>query len=177
MFASSIQRFPDNPEMERYLVRDLIAPRFFRLMAMETRKAIMRGRKASDEPLLPTFDSITGHMGPKYRIPLQCFSACPFFRFRQLLTHQFVSRASCFCFPPHSRIAQQRQIAHLKRSAKDQLAQQAFRSTALSIRPNLDDRCWVATPCRNLVDPGRSHAEIDPPGIVMKLGNAHRQQP
>ena len=66
-----IQRFPDDPDMERFPIRDLIAPRFFHLMATETRKAIMRGTKSQRRAALANLRFITGYMGAKYRIPLK----------------------------------------------------------------------------------------------------------
>ncbi len=42
-----IARFPNDPNSSRYYVRDLIAPRFFRLMATEMRKAVVKGIKIS----------------------------------------------------------------------------------------------------------------------------------
>lgn len=66
-----IQRFPDSVDMDRYPVRDLIAPRFFRLMAMETRKAIMQGTKEQRRTALGNLRFITGHMPAKHRVPLR----------------------------------------------------------------------------------------------------------
>ena len=99
-----IQRFPDNLEMERYLVRDLIAPRFFRLMAMETRKAIMKGTKEQRRTALGNLRFITGHMGPKYRVPLR-FLGLPVLRIP--LLNRLIIRPRGqpdFCFSPHFQI-------------------------------------------------------------------------
>jgi glycosyltransferase involved in cell wall biosynthesis len=51
-----IERFPDKPEIPRYYVRDLVAPRFFRSMAAGWRRAVLKGtiedRKSAHDSLV-----------------------------------------------------------------------------------------------------------------------------
>jgi hypothetical protein len=66
-----IQRFPNNPSREIYLVRDAIAPRFFRLVASELQKAIRNGTKVQQRSALANLWFLVGHLPAYYRIPLR----------------------------------------------------------------------------------------------------------
>lgn len=66
-----MQRFPDDTNMERYLIRDLIAPRFFRLIAIELRRATRNGTREQQRSTLADLRSIARHLRATQRIPLQ----------------------------------------------------------------------------------------------------------
>ena len=72
-----IARFPDDPDASRYYVRDLIAPRFFKLMATEMRKAIIKGGKDQRKVALDNLKFISGHL--RLRLRLDCLSNCLFY--------------------------------------------------------------------------------------------------
>jgi glycosyltransferase involved in cell wall biosynthesis len=57
-----IERFPDDQDMSRFYVRDLIAPRFFRLMATEVCKATMKGTKEQRKVALTNLAFIAGYL-------------------------------------------------------------------------------------------------------------------
>ncbi|WP_428487980.1 glycosyltransferase family 2 protein [Rhodopila sp.] len=66
-----IQRFSDDHDMENYFVRDFIAPRFFRDMVSELRKAVLKGRKDQQKAAFDNLAFITGHLSTIRRVPLQ----------------------------------------------------------------------------------------------------------
>ncbi len=66
-----IARFPNNADTARYYVRDLIAPRFFRLMATELRKAILRGTKEQRTSALANLAFVTEHLRFSLKLPIK----------------------------------------------------------------------------------------------------------
>jgi GT2 family glycosyltransferase len=66
-----IARFPDDPEMTRYYIRDLIAPRFFHSTAAELRKASRTGSKSEQKEAYRNLWYITSHLARTTRFPLQ----------------------------------------------------------------------------------------------------------
>jgi len=68
-----IERFPDDVERFRYYVRDLIAPRFFRAMASELRKAVLKGTRSQQTVAFANLTFITGHLRAYQRLPLRLF--------------------------------------------------------------------------------------------------------
>ena len=66
-----ILRFPNDINMDRYLIRDLIAPRFFRLLATELRRATRSGTREQQLSNLANLKFITRHLPGTQRIPLQ----------------------------------------------------------------------------------------------------------
>lgn len=78
-----IERFPNDEDAARYYVRDLIAPRFFRGMATELRKAILKGSEEQRVAALANLRFIVGHLRLRRRLPLQ-FVFLPAMRIRPL---------------------------------------------------------------------------------------------
>jgi glycosyltransferase involved in cell wall biosynthesis len=72
-----ILQFPDDPDMTRYYIRDLIAPRFFRSTVSELRKAVKTGTKADQAVAYRNLRFITRHLARRKRIPLQIFVLPP----------------------------------------------------------------------------------------------------
>ena len=72
-----ILQFPDDPDMTRYYIRDLIAPRFFRSTVSELRKAVKTGTKAEQAEAYRNLRFITRHLARRKRIPLQMFVLPP----------------------------------------------------------------------------------------------------
>ena len=68
-----IERFPDDPDTSRYYVRDLIAPRFFKLMTTEMRKAVIKGSKDQRKAALANLKFISGHLRLRLRLPVRLF--------------------------------------------------------------------------------------------------------
>jgi hypothetical protein len=68
-----IQQFPDDPDMTRFYIRDLIAPRFFRSTVSELRKAVKTGTKTDQAVAYRNLRFITRHLARRTRIPLQMF--------------------------------------------------------------------------------------------------------
>ncbi|MDR3534604.1 MAG: glycosyltransferase [Rhodopila sp.] len=66
-----ISQFPNDRDRSRYYVRDLIAPRFFRHMATELRKATLKGTKDQQVTALANLTSITRHLRFQRRVLLQ----------------------------------------------------------------------------------------------------------
>jgi glycosyltransferase involved in cell wall biosynthesis len=66
-----IAQFPNQPAVSRYYVRDLIAPRFFRIMAMELRKAVLTGTREQQIAALMNLAFIVGHLRVGWRLPLR----------------------------------------------------------------------------------------------------------
>ncbi len=66
-----IGRFPNDADGARYYVRDLIAPRFYGLMATEFRKATLNGTRVEQTRALANLAFISGHLRPARRLPLQ----------------------------------------------------------------------------------------------------------
>jgi glycosyltransferase involved in cell wall biosynthesis len=64
-------RFPNDINMDRYLVRDVIAPRFFRLLTVELRRATRSGTREQQLSTLASLRFVTAHLPAKQRIPLQ----------------------------------------------------------------------------------------------------------
>lgn len=69
-----IERFPDDMDLPRHYVTDIIAPRFFRLMAMEWRKAILKGSKDQQKLAYANLLFITCYLRAIYRLPLRLFA-------------------------------------------------------------------------------------------------------
>jgi GT2 family glycosyltransferase len=86
-----INRFPDDRDMSRYYVRDLIAPRFFRAMMGEFRKATLKGTNDQQATALANLEFITRHLRLSERFLLQTF-LLPAFRIppmaRLILRHR-----------------------------------------------------------------------------------------
>src|SRR5208282_2284920 len=74
-----IAQFPDDPDMTRYYVRDLIAPRFFRSTASELHKAVKTVTQREHTEAFRNLRYITRHLPKRTRIPLQLF-VLPFLR-------------------------------------------------------------------------------------------------
>jgi glycosyltransferase involved in cell wall biosynthesis len=68
-----IARFPNDLVADRYHVRDYIAPRFFRTMTGEFRKATLRGTKEQQATALANLHYVTRHLRFSQRVPLQFF--------------------------------------------------------------------------------------------------------
>jgi glycosyltransferase involved in cell wall biosynthesis len=66
-----IERFPDDPDLDRYYISDLIAPRFFRLMAKEFRKAMLMGTKEQQVAARANLTHIAGYLRLKQRLPVR----------------------------------------------------------------------------------------------------------
>jgi glycosyltransferase involved in cell wall biosynthesis len=66
-----IDRFPDDPDMSRYYVRDMIAPRFFFIMVAELRKAVLKGTLDQQTVAVNNLAYITSYMRLRWRLPLQ----------------------------------------------------------------------------------------------------------
>jgi glycosyltransferase involved in cell wall biosynthesis len=66
-----ISRFPNDPESARYYVRDMIAPRFFRQMSSEMRKAVLKGTREQRKFALANLAFISGHLRFGLRFPIQ----------------------------------------------------------------------------------------------------------
>nr|WP_294551801.1 glycosyltransferase [uncultured Rhodopila sp.] len=66
-----ILQFPDDPDRDRYYIRNMIAPRFFRSTASELRKAVETGTKADQDGAYRNLRFITRHLPLRRRIPLQ----------------------------------------------------------------------------------------------------------
>ena len=66
-----IERFPDDPELDRYYISDLIAPRFFSLMVRELRKAMLAGTKEQQVIARGNLDYIAGYLRTTRRVPVR----------------------------------------------------------------------------------------------------------
>ncbi|HVY18116.1 MAG TPA: glycosyltransferase family A protein [Rhodopila sp.] len=66
-----ISRFPNDPESNRYFVRDLIAPRFFRQMSMELCRAVLKGTREQRASALANLTFISDHLRFSLRIPIK----------------------------------------------------------------------------------------------------------
>ena len=66
-----IDRYPNDPDRSRYIVRDLIAPRFFRQMSSELRKAILKGTSEQRTGALTNLAFISGYLRLSLRLPVQ----------------------------------------------------------------------------------------------------------
>lgn len=66
-----IEQFPNDEESTRFYVRDLIAPRFFRGMTTELRKAVLKGTKGEQDAALANLRFITGHLRLMRRLAIQ----------------------------------------------------------------------------------------------------------
>jgi glycosyltransferase involved in cell wall biosynthesis len=66
-----IDRFPNDRDRSRYYVRDLIAPRFFRNMAAELRKATLQGSRKQQAVALGNIQFISRHLANARRLPLR----------------------------------------------------------------------------------------------------------
>jgi glycosyltransferase involved in cell wall biosynthesis len=72
-----IAQFPDDPDMTRYYIRDLIAPRFFRSTASELRKAVRKGTPAEQREAYRNLRFITRYLPGSKRLLLQTFVLAP----------------------------------------------------------------------------------------------------
>jgi glycosyltransferase involved in cell wall biosynthesis len=72
-----IAQFPDDPDMNRYYVRDLIAPRFFCSTVSELRKAVKKGTTREQNEAYRNLRFITGYLRLRTRIPLQILMLPP----------------------------------------------------------------------------------------------------
>ncbi len=68
-----IEHFPNDHDRGRHHVRDLIAPRFFRTMAGEMRKATLKGTKPQQTIALANLQFIVKHLQLSDRLLLQLF--------------------------------------------------------------------------------------------------------
>ena len=68
-----IERFPNDHDRSRHHVRDMIAPRFFRTMAGEMRKAVLKGTKSQQIIALANLKFIVTHLRLSDRLLLQLF--------------------------------------------------------------------------------------------------------
>lgn len=68
-----IERFPDDHDRGRYNVRDMIAPRFFRTMAGEMRRALLKGARPQQTTALANLKFIVRHLRLPERLLLQLF--------------------------------------------------------------------------------------------------------
>jgi glycosyltransferase involved in cell wall biosynthesis len=68
-----IERFPDNPDVPRFYIKELIAPRFFRTMSIELRKAILKGTKADRRAAHANLAFISGYLPGRLGVPLRLF--------------------------------------------------------------------------------------------------------
>lgn len=68
-----IERFPNDPESSRYYIRDFIAPRFFRLMAVEFRKATLKQDRRTEKHTLEGLVFITRHLAKWKQWPIRAF--------------------------------------------------------------------------------------------------------
>ena len=68
-----IERFPNDHDRGRYHVRDMIAPRFFRTMAGEMRKATLKGTRQQRATALANLEFIIRHLRLSERLLLQLF--------------------------------------------------------------------------------------------------------
>jgi glycosyltransferase involved in cell wall biosynthesis len=68
-----ISRFPNDRDKSRWHVRDLIAPRFFRTMAGELRKATLKGTTDQQKTALANLEFMTNHLRTSNRILLKIF--------------------------------------------------------------------------------------------------------
>jgi glycosyltransferase involved in cell wall biosynthesis len=66
-----IERFPDDPDTGSYYVRDFIAPRFFRNMATEMRKATLKGSRQQQKTALANLTYVTRYLRASQRLPLR----------------------------------------------------------------------------------------------------------
>jgi glycosyltransferase involved in cell wall biosynthesis len=66
-----IDRFPNDLDSSRWHVRDMIAPRFFRTMAWEMRKATLKGTREQQKAALADLKFITKHRRLSERLLLQ----------------------------------------------------------------------------------------------------------
>ena len=72
-----IAQFPDDPDMTRFYIRDLIAPRFFRSTAVELRKAVKTGTTSEQSEAYRNLRYITAHLPRRSRLPLQILMLPP----------------------------------------------------------------------------------------------------
>lgn len=72
-----IAQFPNDPDLMRYYVRDMIAPRFFRSMAWELLKSVKSGTPAEQTEAFRNLCYITGYLRLRTRIPLQVLMLPP----------------------------------------------------------------------------------------------------
>jgi glycosyltransferase involved in cell wall biosynthesis len=68
-----IDRFPNDRDKSRYYVRDMIAPRFFRTMATELRKAFLKGTTDQQKTALTNLGNISSHLRLSLRVPIRLF--------------------------------------------------------------------------------------------------------
>ena len=68
-----IERFPNDHDRNRHHVRDMIAPRFFRTMAGEMRKATLKGTRLQQTIALANLKFIVNHLRLSDRLLLQLF--------------------------------------------------------------------------------------------------------
>ncbi len=68
-----IARFPDDPGVGRFYVRDYIAPRFFPLVATEMRKAVLEGTRGEQADALDNLALVIGHMPGRRGLLLRTF--------------------------------------------------------------------------------------------------------
>lgn len=87
-----IERFPNDLDRGRHHVHDMIAPRFFRTMAGEMRKATLKGTRQQQTAALANLKFIVRHLRLSERLLLQLFFL-PALRFpplaRLIMRHRF----------------------------------------------------------------------------------------
>ncbi len=67
------ERFPDDPEAGRFYVRELIAPRFFRAILSDTRKAFETGTPQQQQEASANLRFITRNLPARKRLLLEAF--------------------------------------------------------------------------------------------------------
>lgn len=78
-----IEQFPDDEAKSLYYARDLIAPRFFRTMAADFRRAVLSGNRRQQRELLGHMMHIADHLRPGLGVPFR-FVLLPMLRIRPL---------------------------------------------------------------------------------------------
>ena len=68
-----LERFPDDVDSSRYFVRDMIAPRFFRVIAAELRRCVLKGNEAGRLEAMNQLSFILGYMRVSFRVPFRLF--------------------------------------------------------------------------------------------------------
>ncbi|PPQ28336.1 glycosyltransferase [Rhodopila globiformis] len=84
-----IEQFPDDEAKSLYYARDLIAPRFFRTMAADFRRAVLSGNRRQQRELLGHMMHIADHLRPGLGVPFR-FVLLPMLHIRPLA--QFAMR-------------------------------------------------------------------------------------
>jgi len=90
-----LEQFPDEPRHGRYFARDLIAPRFFRAMLTDARKAILSGNLVEQREAVANLGFVTRRLAWRKRLPLQTL-LLPLLNFRPIARLIMQSRIAAF---------------------------------------------------------------------------------